>query len=51
MTLRVVFFLLSSLLIAISYKYFTFLRPIIFKLIFLFFFKLRGELLYKYIEG
>ena len=46
MTLYIVFFLLSSLLVTISYKYFTFLRFAIFNLAFLFLFKLRKELLY-----
>ena len=41
-----VFFLLSSLLVTISYKYFTFSRSAIFNLVFLFPFKLREELLY-----
>ena len=41
-----VFFLLSSLLVTISYKYFTFLCFAIFNLVFSFPFKLRKELLY-----
>ena len=41
-----VFFLLSLLPVTISYKYFTFLRFVIFNLAFSFPFKLREELLY-----
>ena len=46
MTLYIVFFLLFLLLVTISYKYFTFLRSIIFNLVFSFPFKLRKELLH-----
>ena len=46
MTLYIIFFLLSLLLITISYKYFTFLYSIIFNLVFSFPFKLREELLH-----
>ena len=41
-----VFFLLSSLPVIIFYKYFIFLRFVIFNLVFLFPFKLRKELFY-----
>ena len=46
MTLYIVFFLLSSLPVTISYKYFTFSHFAIFNLAFSFPFKLREELLY-----
>ena len=46
MTLDIVFFRLSLLLVTIFYKYFIFSYSIIFNLVFLFPFKLREELLY-----
>ena len=46
MTLCIVFFLLSLLLVTISYKYFTFSHFAIFNLAFSFPFKLREELLH-----
>jgi hypothetical protein len=46
MTLYIVFFILSLLLITISYKYFTFSYFTIFNLVFLILFKLREELFY-----